>query len=143
MYSPTFEIDKALGTKLYTEYEMHGGKTSADIETYLISTNSDAKVLKLYKDLIKLNPQLDDIVSDDLYDIIFGAVSGFTYDDIKYWVNDTDSRGFANIDPSYKARVIAATGKIRELNDKYSGGYLPSPTSLKIIETALKSKTKK
>lgn len=149
-YYPSKEVDKAIGTKLYTKYKMPGGSTDKEVEEKLLrlkdrleSPAGMKSYVKLYKDLVKLNPQLD-IAPEEYYmwDVIMGAASGYSVEDIRYWIEETDSRGYANISNSYKNKVKSALNKVEQINPKYHGGYLPSPASLKIIENALKTKAK-
>jgi len=147
-FFPTVEIDKALGTKLSVKYKMPSGKSEIYLQSYLLKldTNMSAdfkKFNKLYNDLIKLNPELSFSLDgvNAKWAVIQGAISRFHITDIRYWVIGTKGYGYSNISTQYKSDAESALNKVSDINPDFAGGYLPSPSSLKVIAHALKLKS--
>ena len=143
-FFPSEEFSKKSGIEgIFTEWKLPPKYDFHKLYNLAISSNNSNskallnKIIKVYIDIVKLNPELRDIEINDVNDIIItlhGIASKFIKDDIKLFVS-LDKYNLRNYNLNNDSLISKIEAKVG-----ISMQWLACPETLMKIRTALKIK---
>jgi hypothetical protein len=144
---PSEHFDNIYGTSLSHKWHMPQGWDEHSIGDQLVKGTKKSK--KLVEEILKLNPELMTIRPKDstVGHIIWGVVSRYNYDDIKFfveeWIDLRAKRVLIQEDDNHEDdndELEKYFQKIKLLETKSKCGiqWIPSPETYTKIENALK-----